>query len=555
MTTSIDFWKILAGVAFFLLAMNFMEEVLRQLAGRRFKLFLKRQAGNKLKAVSGATIVTGILQSSSIVNLLVLSMVGAGVLGMENALALVLGSNLGSTLSNWLIAIFGFNYSIDSLALPVTGVCGIIMAFINPERKLYPYLKFFFSLAFLFIALGFIRSGMEGFVRQTDLGSFNHYPLGVFLLIGMVITGIIQSSSATMALTLSALFAHAINMPAAMAIVLGAEIGTTFKLFLASANGQAIKKRLALGNLLINVITIFFLFAFIRPLNQFITSSVGIRDPLIALVFFQTLVNICSLIIFLPLLPKLSRFLLKRYKDHEEESLFISKVPVADTEIALEAFEKETSHFINLVTHYNLDLFELPVKKTFDDRFRKHFDQGSPEEKYSYIKQLHGEMHNYYLLLQNQSTDKAQTERLDQLISTIRNGMYAAKNIRDIRHDIDQLKNSSNDSKYGYYQQARERMEKFYEQIFPLLEMTEKNGHFKRLADIHQTVNAGYLESLKMLYKQGMADQVSEVEITTFINFNRQLYTSFKSMVFALKEYCLSAEEAAYFDNLPGFIR
>src|SRR6188508_2257950 len=101
MSSSFDIWKMLAGVAFFLLAMNSIESSLRGLAGRRFKLFLKRQTTDKAKAIAGGALVSGLLQSSSIVNLLALSMVGAGIVKMENALAIMLGSNLGTTLNSW----------------------------------------------------------------------------------------------------------------------------------------------------------------------------------------------------------------------------------------------------------------------------------------------------------------------------------------------------------------------------------------------------------------------------------------------------------------------
>ena len=221
MIPSFDIWKMLAGVAFFLLAMNFMENALRILAGRRFKLFLKKQTTSKVKAISGGAIVTALLQSSSVVNLLVLSMVGAGVVKMENALAIMLGSNLGTTLNSWIIATLGFNFNIESFVLPVAGITGICMAFINSESKWFLWCKFLFSLAFLFIALGFIKTGMEEFVKQTDLSFFNQYPLIVFLLLGILLTTIVQSSSATIALTLSALHTNAITLYVATAIVLG----------------------------------------------------------------------------------------------------------------------------------------------------------------------------------------------------------------------------------------------------------------------------------------------------------------------------------------------
>jgi phosphate:Na+ symporter len=115
------------------------------------------------------------------------------------------------------------------LALPLAGFTGIAMAFMNASNRLFLWSKFLFSLAFLFVARGFIKTGMGEWVKQTDLSAFVQYPLVVFVLLGIVLTAIIQSSSATIALTLSALYAGAITLYLGMAIALGSEIGTTFK--------------------------------------------------------------------------------------------------------------------------------------------------------------------------------------------------------------------------------------------------------------------------------------------------------------------------------------
>jgi phosphate:Na+ symporter len=545
----------LAGVAFFMLAMNFMEDVLKQLAGRPFKIFLKKQTASKVKAIGGGAVVTALLQSSSIVNLLVLSMVGAGVVKMENALAIMLGSNLGTTLNNWIIATLGFKYNIDSLALPIAGITGIAMAFMSSGSRLYLWCKFLFSIAFLFIALGFIKTGMEAFVKQTDLTVFAEYPVFVFLLLGIFLTAIIQSSSATIALTLSALHADAISLYIATAIALGSEIGTTFKLFLASAKGLAVKKRVALGNFLFNTITVVLVFILLQPINYFITGILQIKDNLIALVFFQSLVNIGSILVFYPFLKKMSAFLLKRFTSSEDESFYISKVPVTDAELAIEALERETRQLIHYVIAYNVDSFDLKTLIKEDIPGHRNFYRKSTSEKYDFIKQLHGEMHGFCLRLLNAAQGKKEVERMEQLISVIRNIMYAAKNIGDAQHDISQMRDSSNDIKFSFYTQAQEKIESFYRQVLNMLSKQKNSNHFEELTGIYNATTAGYSQTMQSLYKESIANRVSELEISTLINFNRELYTSFKSILFGLKDYFLTTKEAEYFDNLPGFIR
>jgi len=554
MPSLIEIWKMLAGVAFFLLAMYFMEDSLRLLAGRRFKLFLKKQTTNRVKAILGGAIVTALLQSSSIANLLVLGMVGAGVVMMKNALGLMLGSNLGTTFSSWMIATLGFQFNIETAVLPVAGITGIGMAFLPRESRLHLWVKFIFSLSFLFVSLGFIKEGMGEFVQQTDLSSLNDYPVILFFFTGILLTAVVQSSSVTIALALSALYSEAITLLMAMAVTLGAEIGTTLKFFLVSVNGPAIKKRVALGNFLFNIVTVLIMLALLFPLNRLITRLFGTEENLFALVFFQSLVNMVSIFLFFPFLNLLGKFLLQQYPDKGAESLYIRNIPAADTDPAIEALENETRHLAGQVIHFTLDAFDLVENSRANHLVHRSFLKKTTEEKYTSIKLLHGEMHAYCLKLQHSPVNEKEADRLSQLMAAMRNTMYAAKSIHDALDDIRQVRNSSNDIKYAYYQQSRQNLQEFYSRITRLLNK-ENNNYTETLRSSYNLVTEGYTHDLQRLYKDSFSGMVNELDTSTLINLNRQLYTSLKSILFALKDYLLSAEEAAYFENLPGFIR
>lgn len=251
MEIGFDLSKMMAGIGLFLLGMGFLEEALRKLAGRAFKIFLRKQTSNKLKAVAGGAIVTGVLQSSSVVNLMVLAFVGAGVLTMQNALAVILGANIGTTLTSWIVATLGFKLNIEGLAFPIVGIFGVAMVVVRREGTAYQWSKFLLGFGLLFVGLSFMKTGFESMVNQFDFGQLANYPLALFVIAGFVLTTLIQSSSATVAITLTALHSDAITLLAAMAMVLGSEVGTTIKLILAALNGIAAKKRVALGNFFI----------------------------------------------------------------------------------------------------------------------------------------------------------------------------------------------------------------------------------------------------------------------------------------------------------------
>jgi phosphate:Na+ symporter len=548
-----DIWKMLAGVAIFLLGIKFLEESLQELAGRRFKLFLKKQTQNKLKAIGGGAIVTAVLQSSSIVSLMVLAFVGAGIIHMQNALAVILGANLGTTISNWVIALVGFKVNIENIALPITGLAGLGYIIFSKASPLHNWSRFLLGFSFLFLGLGYIKTGIEDIVKQVDLSQYQDSPVIIFFLVGFIITTIIQSSSATMAITLSALFAGAINLYDAMAITLGSEIGTTIKLFIASIKGSAVKKRVALGNFLINVVTVALVFIFLSPVHKLIVEVIGIADKLVALVFFQSLVNIFGIILFYPLLNILGRFLENRFRSDDDETMFIHKADIKEPSTALDALEKEAEHFIEVVCDYALNCFEIDDKKQGEVKLNKKYIDNNILEKYEYIKFLYGEIHSYCIQLQKTATAKEDDEKLDRIVSSIRNTMYAAKSFKDALPDKEQLHNSSNETKFDFYKQTRTEVEKFCRTVQDLLK--QQKAVDENLVAVYRSVTNGYTETLQHLYKEGTAGKVSETEITTMLNFNREIFTGFKSFVFALKDHLLDKEQSKQFDELPGFIR
>ena len=554
MLGSIDIWKMVAGIAIFLLGIKFLEESLQELAGRPFKLFLKKQTENKLKAIGGGAIVTGVLQSSSVVNLMVLAFVGAGIIHMQNALAIILGANLGSTISNWIVALVGFKVNIENFALPITGVAGLGYVIANKDSRFYNWCRFLLGFSFLFVGLGFIREGMEDMVKTVDLKQYQDSAPIIFVLVGFIITTIIQASSATMALTLSALYAGAINLYDAMAITLGSEVGTTIKLFIASIKGSAVKKRVALGNFLINVITGTLIFFLLLPVNRLITDVIGIKDNLIALVFFQSFINIIGIIIFYPLLNVMGRFLEKRFRVADEETMFIHKVDTKEPSMALYAMEQEDRHFIAAVCDYILDCFGMENKLEKDMKLNKRFADQNLSKKYEYIKFLYGEIHSYYIRLRETIKNKDDSDKGERLMSSVRNTMYAAKSFKDAVPDKDELHNSSNETKYAFYRQTKEEVKKFCESVQKLL-MKEKHDSIDEVAAVYKSVTGGYTDTLKHLYQEGTAKHVSENEITTLLNFNREIFTGYKSLFFGIKDLLFDREQSKELDELPGFIR
>jgi phosphate:Na+ symporter len=466
-----------------------------------------------------------------------------------------LGANLGTTFKSWVIATVGFKFNIESIAYAVSGVAGMVMLLSNKEGKLHQWSKMLFGFGFLFVGLNFIRMGVEDALKQIDLSHFNEQPAIVFLLIGLIVTAIVQASSATIAIVLSALNANAIGLFAATAVVLGAEIGTTLKLLLASANGTPVKKRVALGNVLFNTISILLVFIALAPINRFVTDVIGIKDNLLALVFFQSLVNIAGIILFYPFLGVFGRWLQKRYVNNENETIFLHKVKPSETEPAMIALEKETFYFIRHIFVLTQEAFdEKPGGKAMEG-LHKNFIGKKLMEKYEYIKQLYAELHNFSSAMQRTATDKESRSRLKDLVDASRNSMYAAKNIKDAYGDIEQLRKSSNDTKHDFYLNTRKRVSEFITESMELLDNKETVNNSEKIIQIYKSIQESYKQMLIDLHKEELQNNLSEIEFTTIVNFNREIFTYEKSIIFALKDFLLDEKQAADFDELPGFIR
>ena len=230
--SSTEFWMLVAGLGLFLYGMSHLEEALKQMEGRSFKLFLQKNTKKKIRAIFSGTVVTALLQSSSIVNLMVLSLVGAGILTMRNAMAVVLGANIGGTFNSWLVALLGFKVELNSITLPLIGLSGIALIIFNKKRQLSRIVLFFMGIGMLFLGLQFMKESMDSLMKSFDFTPYLSYPGIVFLLIGFAITAVVQTSSATVVVVLTALYAHIIPIETAISVILGAELGTTVKLIL-----------------------------------------------------------------------------------------------------------------------------------------------------------------------------------------------------------------------------------------------------------------------------------------------------------------------------------
>lgn len=534
------------GIGLFMAGIWMMEASLGRLAGRNFKLLLRRNTSNDLRAALTGLVTTAVLQSSSIVSLLTLSFTGSGLIRLRNALAVILGANVGTTLANWVIATLGFGYDIEAIWFPLLGLAGIGV-FLFEERGVKADLsRFLLGLTFLFIALGFMKQGMAASVKSFDLRMANGYPMAAFVVIGFIITFLIQSSNATMAIALSALHAGAIPFDTAVAVVIGSELGTALKLVLASAGHGKEKRRVAMANIILNGATTVIAYVWMYPLISIVRDSLGVTDTLQALVAFQFLINLASALLFLPFLGLLSRRLERSFDDTDHRaSLYLDERVPSLPGLALEIFRLEVFFFLKRVLAHNAAAFRIDgrsldlsglltakeeAKLTRPDRL---------QDRYADLKRAQGEMMEYYVRLQERLGNPADQSQAGRWMQAVQEAMHAAKAFKDIHSDREELLQSGNDLKFSQFAHFSEAVRDSLACMAELLQAMEKADTQERLEALQRENRAQYLRMLEGIYRVTGPDRLPEKDVSTLQNMNREIFSAHRAMVQALGDFLL----------------
>lgn len=283
----LDFLTLIGGVGLFLYGMKIMSEGLQKAAGDRLRTILSAMTRNRFTGTLTGFLITALIQSSSASTVMVVSFVNAGLMTLAQSMAVIMGANVGTTFTAWVITLFGFKVNIAAFAIPVIGV-GVPLLFSKSSR--YKSIgETLIGFAFLFLGLEYIngavpdlKSNPEVFAFLQEYASMGFWSIIIFLVVGLVLTLMIQASAATFAIVLIMCSKGWITFDIGCAIILGSNIGTTITPLLASLGGNVAAKRTAMGHLLFNVLgTIWCLcvfFPFVR-LDSWITELCGQGDP------------------------------------------------------------------------------------------------------------------------------------------------------------------------------------------------------------------------------------------------------------------------------------
>jgi phosphate:Na+ symporter len=488
---------LLGSLGLFLYGMQTMSDALMAVAGDGMRKILASMTKNRFLAVFTGFLVTTVIQSSSATTLMVVSFVNASLLTLTESIGVVMGANIGTTVTAWLITILGFKVSMSALALPLVGL-GFLLSF-SKKTKRRNWGSFTIGFAVLFIGLQFLKEAvpdikqnpevLEWLKSYTDLG---YLSVILFLAIGTILTVIIQSSSATMALTLVMCYEGWIPFDMAAAMVLGENIGTTITANLASLVGSFNGKRAARAHLIFNLLGVVWMlilfYPFLDGIDWLVTND-GSTSPFksaiaipVALSVFHTafnIINTFTMVWFVPFIEKL----VVNMVPHKKEAELSVDVPMYLTENALSYSPTAIQALIN----ESKRVFEGPVYKIIAHAFNIHRRSLSEPIKskevvrkskdvievdinelyYSKVKTIYSLILEYaskIIGLFSLSENKAQ--EVYQIRLANRNVVTAIKAAKGMQSNIDKYMLSNNSHIKAEYNKLRKRMAKVLRAIY-----------------------------------------------------------------------------------------
>lgn len=548
---NIDIWKLLGGLGIFLFAMFTLENSIKKLAGRSFKKFIRTYTNGRLKSIFAGTIVTSILQSSSAVSLMVLAFVGAGIMAMKNAIGVIIGSNIGTTTTAWIVASFGFKMDIESFALPIIGIGGLVLIFLGKSDKYSNVSKLFVSFGFLFLGLSYMKESVDSLTTNISIEDIPDYGLLFFILIGTLLTAAMQSSSATIAIVLTGVNAGLISFDGAACMVIGANIGTTATVLIGGIRATQIKKRVAFSHLFFNISTAIIGFALLYPITYCIKQIIGPIDEnaVVGIALFHTIFNIIGVILFFPFVGVFSNWLIKIIPDKEVSlAKHIHHLTPTVFDAAIAGIKSETIQLLKNSMSHNLSIVKArKVNKTLSPLI---ISKISSEKQYDNLKLLQSEIFKFSSEVQATEIDETDGAEIVKLLYSARLALNSSKTLKDIEHNLLDFESQDNDYLNNIDNNLKEQMKDLYTELLLVLEdrnVPEIAGHFSQmLQQIEKDDKDFVMQAMEAARKEVIHDKnTSEVLLV-----NRAYIHSSKQMINCLMELMLDRKELAIFEEL-----
>ncbi|MCK5402253.1 MAG: Na/Pi cotransporter family protein [Flavobacteriaceae bacterium] len=510
-----NFKTIAAGVAILLFGVIMLEEGFKVFTKGPLQKILKKATNKLYKSISTGAFVTALVQSSSLVSVVTISFISAGLITLSEGLGLIFGANIGTTATTWLIAGFGLKIKISALAMPML-VFGIIFSF-QKKNSLKGIGNVLAGLGFFFLGIHYMKEGFEIFNEYID---FTQYAISgylgviIYAFIGIAMTTILQSSSATLALILTALAAGQIEYENALALTIGANVGTTITAILGSLNSNIAGKRLAGAHFVFNVMTGIVALAFIYSLANFVdylSNLFGIRatDFTLKLALFHTIFNTIGVIIMIPFIGILERVLIWVFKDKPDKDIdepkFLNEAVLKYPETLIVSLVNESKYLyknaiFEIVAHA-MNIHREDIKS--DVKIKKIVKESQEDLKTnvrelysSKVKTIYGEIIRYATTAQSSlGLSEEQNNRVTEIKIANRKMVQILTDARVLSYNVSKYLNSDNKYIKIEYDRFRKKVARVLRVIYLFRTEEENEAYYIKLQDLRQEAKNNILKS------------------------------------------------------------
>ena len=508
MQTFVNIFSLLGSLGLFLYGMKIMSEGLEKFAGDRLRNILAAMTKNRVMGVLTGISVTALIQSSSATTVMVISFVNAGLMTLTQAIGVIMGANVGTTVTAWIISAIGFKVNIAAFALPLLAI-GIPLVFSgNSQRKSIG--EFVFGFSFLFMGLSFLQESAENLqvgnvvaLMLAKVADGGFFTIILFVIVGALVTMLVQASAATMAITL---MLFDMNIPGfgleqAAALAMGQNIGTTITAFIASLTGNPQARRAALAHMFFNVfgviIVLFIFYPFCDAITWFVNNVLGTPDnDMFKLSAFHTAFNVFNTLILIWFVKQIEQFVCKVLPQKEEKEeprlRFISGGLLSTAELSIIQARNE----IGVMAERCYRMTDM-VRKALSAKKDNEFEN------------LYNRIEHY-----EQITDNMETEIADYLrkVSEGRLSAYTKMHIAQMLREVDELE-SVGDSMYHL---ARTLSRKRQHEPSPFT--NEQKAHMeemlnltdKALGNMHSILLDNTSEPVDLKNAYGMESQLND---------------------------------------------
>ncbi len=457
-----NFKEISAGVAIFLLGMFSLEEGFRAFTGGTLEKILRNSTDRMWKSLSFGFTAATVMQSSSLVSVITISFLSAGLIGLVAGLGILFGANVGTTTGAWLIAGFGLKVKISAYAMPML-VFGVVLIF-QKSKSMRGFGYILAGLGLLFLGIHHMKEGFETFQNTINLTDYSMEGLAgvlTFTAVGILATIIMQSSHATLVLVITALSVQQVTYDNALALVIGANVGTTITAVIGALTSNIDGKRLALADVLFKVAAGVVFISVLSPITGLvdgIASTIGLADDdyTLKLAIFHTIFNVTGVIIMVPLVNQLVRLVsrvLPEEKVLETEPMYLNESALELPDTAIEAVRKEAVHLYNnafaIIAHglslHRHDILSDKELKAVVEENNKIMAVDIDEQYNNNIKGLYSEIVTFISKAQVTMTT-GQAEELFELRNACRDIVEAIKDTKHLHKNM--VQNITSDNEY-----------------------------------------------------------------------------------------------------------